>query len=243
MQPRIDQRRAFDLRPVEFTLGFQRGPQGSVLIRCGGTRVLCAVTAVPGVPRWMKEQGKTGGWLTAEYAMLPGANPGRSARETGRSGPSGRSQEIQRLVGRSLRAAVDLTKLGDHTLYVDCDVIDADGGTRCASITGASVALELALRHLQAAGKLAEWPLRTPVAAVSVGMIEGEPVLDLCYTEDSAADVDMNVVMTAEGKFIEVQGTAEGEPFAGEALDAMLTLARRGLDSLFQLQRQVLSNA
>ncbi|MFA4944173.1 MAG: ribonuclease PH [Lentisphaeria bacterium] len=243
MVTRIDQRLPADLRPVEFLPHFQRYPHGSVLVSFGATRVICSVSAVPGIPRWMKEQGKAGGWLTAEYAMLPGATADRCPREGGRGGPSGRSQEIQRLVGRSLRAAVDLEKLGDHTLHVDCDVLDADGGTRCAAITGASVALELALRQLQAAGELKEWPLREHVAAVSVGIVAGEPALDLCYAEDSAAAVDMNVVMTAGGRFVEVQGTAEGEPFDEEEMQAMLALARRGLAELFARQRQALAAA
>lgn len=241
MQRRIDQRLADDLRPVEFTKNFQLHPDGSVLVRFGNTRVLCAVNVTPGVPRWMNEQGKPGGWLTAEYAMLPGATDGRSARESGRGGPSGRSQEIQRLVGRSLRAVTDLTRLGNRTFYVDCDVLDADGGTRCAAITGAYVALELALRKIQAAGGLAEWPLRDAVAAVSVGIVDGMPLLDLCYAEDSTAEVDMNVVMTGSGRFVEIQGTAEGAPFSEDEMGGMLALAKRGLNTLFDLQRQALA--
>jgi len=238
---RLDQRKAGDLRPVRFQRDFQYHPAGSVLVEVGRTRVLCAVSIVPGVPRWRNEQGTPGGWLTSEYQMLPGATAGRTQRESGRTGPSGRSQEIQRLIGRSLRAVLDLTQIGQRTIYVDCDVLDADGGTRCASITGASVALDLALRKLFTSGELTAWPLREQVAAVSVGMVEGEPLLDLAYQEDSAAAVDMNVVMTAGGRFVEVQGTAEGAPFSERELQEMLTLARSGLDRLFALQREALA--
>jgi len=173
--------------------------------------------------------------------MLPGSTDDRVARDSGRNGVSGRSQEIQRLVGRSLRSVMDMTKLGTRTVYVDCDVLDADGGTRCAAITGASVALELALRQLQARDELREWPLREHVAAVSVGVVKGEPMLDLCYVEDSAAEVDMNVVMTAGGKFVEVQGTAERAPFSHDDLQALLALAGGGLKQLFALQQAALA--
>ncbi len=241
MATRNDGRGAAELRPVNFQAGFQKHPAGSVLVEMGGTRVICSVSVVPGVPRWMQEQGRVGGWLTSEYAMLPGSTGDRVARESGRGGVSGRSQEIQRLVGRSLRSVVDMTKLGTRTVYVDCDVLDADGGTRCAAITGASVALELALRQLLAKGELREWPLREHVAAVSVGVVNGEPVLDLCYVEDSAAEVDMNVVMTAGGKFVEVQGTAEKAPFTPADLQALLALADGGLKQLFALQQKALA--
>lgn len=240
MQPRPDSRTADTLREIRFVKDFQRYPAGSVAVSVGQTRVLCAVNIVPGVPRWMTEQGRSGGWLTSEYQMLPGATPERQARESGRSGVSGRSQEIQRLVGRSLRAILDLEKIGQRTIYADCDVLDADGGTRCAAITGASVALELALRKLFLAGELKSWPLREHVAAVSVGIVDGEPLLDLCYAEDSAAEVDMNVVMTAGGKFVEVQGTAEGAPFSQAQLQDLLALADRGLHRIFDLQRAAL---
>jgi ribonuclease PH len=243
MTARNDQRRPEDLRAIRFTSDFQRNPAGSVLVEFGGTRVICAVSITPEVPRWMREQGRSGGWLTAEYQMLPGSTPDRAARETGRGGPSGRSQEIQRLVGRSLRSVVDLSKLGPRTLYVDCDVLDADGGTRCASITGASVALEIALRRMLAAGELSDWPMRGQVAAVSVGVVKGEPVLDLCYVEDSAAEVDMNVVMTSAGRFVEVQGTAEGEPFGDEEMQRMLALAKGGLKEIFERQRLAVAAA
>ena len=238
---RIDQRLPDGLRPVRFTKNFQHNPAGSVLVEFGGTRVICSVSVTSGVPRWRMEQGLAGGWLTSEYQMLPGATVERSQRESGRNGISGRSQEIQRLVGRSLRAVVDLTKLGQRTFYVDCDVLDADGGTRCAAITGASVALQLALGKLLAAGELATWPLREHVAAVSVGIVNGEPLLDLCYPEDSAAEVDMNVVMTAGGRFVEVQGTAEGVPFSREQMDTLLGLAEKGLKTIFRLQQEALA--
>ncbi|MFA5207023.1 MAG: ribonuclease PH [Lentisphaeria bacterium] len=240
MAARSDGRGAADLRPISFQPGFQKQPAGSVLAAFGNTRVICSVSVVPGVPRWMQEQNRPGGWLTSEYAMLPGATPDRVQRDSGRNGVSGRSQEIQRLVGRSLRSVLDLRKLGSRTLYVDCDVLDADGGTRCAAITGASVALELALRQLLARGELGDWPLREHVAAVSVGVVKGEPVLDLCYTEDNGAEVDMNVVMTASGKFVEVQGTAEGAPFSRGELQALLDLAEGGLHQLFALQTAAL---
>ncbi len=242
MPQRNDQRRPCDLRSIRFTCDYQRNPSGSVLVEFGNTRVICAVSVKPEVPRWMKEQGRSGGWLTAEYQMLPGSTQDRVARETGRGGPSGRSQEIQRLVGRSLRSVLDLSKVGGNTFYVDCDVLDADGGTRCAAITGASVALEIALRRMLAAGGLADWPMRGHAAAVSVGIVQGEPVLDLCYVEDSAAEVDMNVVMTSAGRFIEVQGTAEGAPFGDEDLQRMLALAKTGLTDIFEKQRQAVAS-
>ena len=237
---RLDQRAPDELRPVRFTTGFQHHPAGSVLVEFGGTRVICAVSLTPGVPRWMNEQGVPGGWLTSEYQMLPGATIDRVPRESGRSGPSGRSQEIQRLVGRSLRAVLDLTKIGARTFYVDCDVLDADGGTRCAAITGASVALKLALGKLLAAGELTCWPLREHVGAVSVGIVKNESLLDLCYEEDSAAEVDMNVVMTASGQFVEVQGTGEGATFSREQMNTLLALAEKGLKTIFRLQEEAL---
>ncbi len=238
---RNDGRRPDELRLVCFKKDFQLHPASSVLVEFGMTRVICAVSVVPGVPRWMADKGVSGGWLTSEYQMLPGATSERGPRESGRGGPSGRSQEIQRLVGRSLRSVLDLTRIGQRTLYVDCDVLDADGGTRCAAITGASVALELALRKLFAQGLLTDWPLREHVAAVSVGIVNGEALLDLCYKEDSGADVDMNVAMTTGGKFVEVQGTAEEAPFSEAQMAALLALAKGGLARLFELQRQALA--
>ena len=184
----------------------------------------------------MKEQGKPGGWITAEYQMLPSATETRTEREAVRGKLSGRSSEIQRLIGRSLRAAVDLEKLPGMTFHIDCDVIDADGGTRCASITGASVALELAVKKLMAEGKLTEWPLLNRVAAVSVGLLQGEGLLDLCYVEDSAADVDMNVIMTDAGRFVELQGSGEEATFGDDDLTTLLGLAKKGLKEIFALQ-------
>ena len=232
---RLDGRQCDELREWELTLDFQRHPAGSVLVRCGNTRVICAVSVEEGVPRWMKEQGVAGGWITGEYQMLPSATATRTEREVVRGKLSGRSAEIQRLVGRSLRAAVDLDKLPGLTLHVDCDVIDADGGTRCASITGASVALQLAARRLLADGRISEWPLLSPVAAVSVGIVDGTPMLDLCYREDSAAAVDMNVVMTAAGRYVEIQGTGEEATFSDDELAQLLALARKGLGDIFRM--------
>ncbi|MGN0893088.1 MAG: ribonuclease PH [Oligosphaeraceae bacterium] len=238
--PREDGRRHDQLRPLAFLPNFQKHPLGSVLAVCGNTRVACAVSLEEKVPSWMKAQGVPGGWITAEYQMLPSATATRGEREATRGKVSGRTAEIQRLVGRSLRAVVDLEKLPPVTLHVDCDVIDADGGTRCASITGAAAALELACRRLEAQGVLQEWPLRARVAAVSVGIVGGEPLLDLCYREDSAAEVDMNVVMTDQGRFVELQGTGEEYTFDETQLQQMLALAREGLKGLFQEQERIL---
>lgn len=234
---RDDGRRPDHIRPVRIQLDFQRHPAGSVLIECGRTRVICAASVEDGVPRWMREQNVPGGWLTCEYQMLPSATQQRTSREATRGRPSGRSQEIQRLIGRSLRSAVSLEDIGARTLMVDCDVIDADGGTRCASITGACVAVELALRRLFGAGRIPVWPMRGRIAAVSVGVVDGTPLLDLCYTEDSAAEVDMNVVMNDRGEYIEVQGTAEGVPFSGDTLQAMLALAEKGTAELIDIEK------
>jgi ribonuclease PH len=233
---RIDNRRNNELRPIKITPGYIDYPEGSVLIETGKTRVLCAVTIQPGVPRWLEHQSQ--GWLTAEYAMLPRATHTRTPRETT---PSSRSQEIKRLIGRSLRAAVDLNLIGEHTITVDCDVLQADGGTRTASITGAYVAVALALRKMIADKTASPRVLKTQIAAVSVGIVGGEEMLDLDYSEDSRAEVDFNVVMTGEGKFIEVQGTAEGEPFAREAMNRLIDLARDGIGELMRIQRAVLS--
>lgn len=240
MTHRLDDRQPDELRPLHFELDFQAHPTASVLVTCGGTRVLCSVSATEGVPRWMRDQKVAGGWLTAEYQMLPGATPERHARETGRSRPISRNQEIQRLISRSLRAALDLGSMPACTLYVDCDVIDADGGTRCAAVTGAAVALELALARSFVDAKLKTWPLRERIAAVSVGVLDGTPVLDLCYAEDVKAEVDMNVVMTAAGRFVEIQGTAEAVPFSRSAMDDMLNLAQTGLTRIFAEQANVL---
>jgi ribonuclease PH len=224
------------LRPVEFLLDYQKRPAGSVLASFGQTRVICAVSVAEGVPPWMRAEGKTGGWITAEYRMMPGSTEPRQSRKE-----SGRSTEIQRLIGRSLRAVIDLEKLPGLTVTVDCDVLDADGGTRCASITGASVALELAFRRLLQTGRIAENPLKARVAAVSVGMVGGRPLLDLCYEEDSAADVDMYVVMTDGGRFVEVQGSGEESTFSRSEMNEMLDLAERGINCFFDSQRQALA--
>lgn len=241
---RSDGRAPDQLRPVRFEVGFQRHADGSVLIECGETRVLCSVSRVPGVPRWMREQQVPGGWLTSEYQMLPGSTTPRTQRDLTRGRPNGRSQEIQRLVGRSLRAAVALKKLGDNTFYVDCDVLDADGGTRCAAINGAVLALQLALRKLFVAGALSKpVTLATEIAAVSVGIVDGVPLLDLCYEEDSRAETDCNLVMTGDGRFIEIQGTAEGAPFSNDELATMLDLGRKGIQELIAARHAALEGA
>ena len=232
---RIDKRLNNQLRPIKITPGYIDYPEGSVLIEAGRTRVLCAVTVQPGVPRWLDGRGQ--GWLTAEYAMLPRATHTRTQRETT---PSSRSQEIKRLIGRSLRAAIDLKLIGENTITIDCDVIQADGGTRTASITGAYVATVIALRKMIAEKTASPRAIKTQVAAVSVGIVNSEPMLDLCYDEDSRAEVDFNVVMTSEGKFIEVQGTAEGEPFSREAMDRLMNLAQGGIAELMKIQNQIL---
>lgn len=223
---RPDGRAADELRPLTIDTDYQRHPAGSCLVVAGGTRVLCAANAEDGAPRWRNRRG----WVTGEYAMLPGATNTRSRRE--RHGAGGRSKEIERLIGRSLRAVVDLDKLPDITLTVDCDVLDADGGTRTAAITGGWVALARALTAMDL-----DHALVGQVAAISVGVVDGEAVLDLPYVEDVAAEVDMNVVMTADGRFVEVQGTAEGQPFGREHLDEMLSLAISGCEQLFVAQR------
>ncbi|WP_297479587.1 ribonuclease PH [Ferrovum sp.] len=235
---RPSQRRTDQLRSVEFLRGFTKHAEGSVLVAFGDTRVVCTVCVAEGVPSFLKGQGK--GWVTAEYGMLPGATHTRSRREVTAGKPSGRSQEIQRLIGRSLRAVVDMEVLGERTLHVDCDLLQADGGTRTASITGAYVALEDAVSRLLERGILDQSPILQPVAAVSVGIWQGVPVLDLDYEEDSTCDTDMNVVMTADGYFVELQGTAEGVPFRRSEVDALLDLASMGCQELIGLQLQAL---
>ena len=235
---RIDGRKPDQLRTVKITPGFVPYPEGSALIEFGETKVLCNVTVEEGVPRWMQVQGKVGGWVTAEYAMLPRATQQRTPRET--HGLGGRTQEIRRLIGRSLRAAVDLDRLGRFTCTVDCDVLQADGGTRTAAITGGYVALRIALQKLIDQGLTPPEALGPAVAAISVGVVDGAPVLDLCYTEDSRAEVDFNVVMDEKGRFIEVQGTAEGEPFSRPILERLLDLAHQGIEELLSAQREVL---
>ena len=237
-ETRIDGREQNELRPVVMTTDYVDYPEGSVLIEMGKTRVLCNVSLQDKVPDWLAGKGR--GWLTAEYAMLPRATHTRTPRET--KGLKGRTQEIRRLIGRSLRMALDLEALGERMVTVDCDVIQADGGTRTASITGAYVALVLALRGLINSGELPETLLKSPVAAISIGIVNNEPYLDLCYQEDSQADVDFNVVMDGEGRFIEVQGTAEGAPFDRETLDRLLDMARDGVQELLNIQRTVLDN-
>ena len=238
---RSDGRAADALRPVEFQLDFTDNPAGSVLCSTGRTRVLCTVCIEDGVPRWLQGAGQ--GWVTAEYAMLPGATDTRSERESMRGRPSGRTLEIQRLIGRSLRAAVDLQALGERTLLIDCDVLQADGGTRTASVTGAYTALALACQRLVDAKRLSALPLRDSVAAVSVGVVGGDLLLDLPYEEDARADVDMNVVATGSGDLIEVQGTGEGAVFSRAQLDGLLDLAVAGIGELTQLQAAALAGA
>ncbi|RME91030.1 MAG: ribonuclease PH [Verrucomicrobia bacterium] len=238
--PRPDGRMPDQLRPVRFQNDIAPYATGSTLVEWGNTRVICGVTVEETVPRWMKEQGISGGWVTAEYSMLPYSTLQRKTREVSRGRQEGRSQEIQRLIGRAMRAAVDLEKLGPRTVWVDCDVLQADGGTRTAAITGGYVALELAIRRLLNEGVLAESPLVNQVVAVSVGVVAGRVVLDLDYPEDSTADVDLNVVMAGEDRFVEVQGTGERTWFDQATLDAMLSMARAGCRQLLALQRAAL---
>lgn len=228
------------LRSIRITRNYTKHAEGSVLVEFGDTKVICTASVEAGVPRFLKGQGQ--GWLTAEYGMLPRSTGERNQREASRGKQGGRTLEIQRLIGRSLRAALDMSKLGENTIYLDCDVIQADGGTRTASITGAMVALVDALKVLKKRGALKGEPLKQMIAAVSVGVYQGEPVLDLDYLEDSAAETDLNVVMTDGGGFIEIQGTAEGEPFQPEQLNAMLALARQGMDELFRIQKAALAD-
>lgn len=231
---------ADQLRSIRITRNYTKHAEGSVLVEFGDTKVICTASVEAGVPRFLKGQGQ--GWLTAEYGMLPRSTGERNQREASRGKQGGRTLEIQRLIGRSLRAALDMSKLGENTIYLDCDVIQADGGTRTASITGAMVALVDALKVLKKRGALKGEPLKQMIAAVSVGVYQGEPVLDLDYLEDSAAETDLNVVMTDGGGFIEIQGTAEGEPFQPEQLNAMLALARQGMDELFRIQKAALAD-
>jgi ribonuclease PH len=232
--------RAFDaLRPVRLTRRYTMHAEGSVLIEFGNTRVLCTASVEEKVPP--HQRGSGAGWVTAEYGMLPRATHTRSDREAARGKQSGRTQEIQRLIGRSLRAVFDLKKLGERTIQLDCDVIQADGGTRTAAITGAFVAAQDAVNGLLAAGKITESPIVAPVAAISVGIVQGIPLLDLEYTEDSACDTDMNVVMTGAGHFVEVQGTAEGVAFTRSEMDQLLALAEKGVSELMAIQKEALS--
>ena len=235
---RRDGREPDQLRPIEFARDFTEFAKGSVLVSFGRTRVLCTASVEERVPPWMRGTGR--GWVTAEYSMLPGSTAERADREAARGKQSGRTQEIQRLIGRSLRAVTDLRTMGEVQITVDCDVLQADGGTRCASITGAMVALADALAGLRARGAIERDPLRDFVAAVSVGIVDGVALLDLDYSEDSSCETDMNVVMTGAGRFVEVQGTAEGAPFTRAQVDELLTLASTGISELISLQRKAL---
>lgn len=237
---RSDGRKPDELRPVKFKRKIAPAAAGSALIRMGDTQVICGVSVEEGIPRWLREQGGDGGWITAEYSLLPYATGDRSRRESTAGRVGGRTQEIQRLIGRSLRAVTDLSMLGKRTFWVDCDVLEADGGTRTASITGAYVALRMAVDRLMKQGVLAKDPIREAVAAISVGLVEGRALLDLNYEEDLAADVDMNVVMTASGRFVEMQGTAEKEPFSQRQLTEMMSLAKKGVAELVDLQQEAL---
>jgi len=235
---RLDGRANDELRPVKITPRFQQFAEGSALIELGKTRVICAVSIEDRVPAFLKGQGR--GWITAEYAMLPRSTITRTPREEGRMG--GRSHEIQRLIGRSLRAVTDLDALGERTLIVDCDVLQADGGTRTAAITGSYVALVQALNGMKKRGLIPSLPIKSAVAATSVGIVAGELLLDLCYDEDSWAEVDFNVVMTSDGQFVEIQGTAEMTPFSKETIDSLLSLAERGIARLFEAQKQAIES-
>jgi ribonuclease PH len=232
---RVDGRSFDQIRPVKITTGYQSFAEGSVLIELGKTRVLCAVTCEDRVPPFLRNSGT--GWVTAEYSMLPRSTITRTERDSGRGGISGRSHEIQRLIGRSLRAVTDMTAFGERTFFIDCDVLQADGGTRTASITGAYVALYIAMEKLAGMGILHGNALKSAVAATSVGIVQGYRLLDLCYDEDANAEADMNVVMTSLGEFVEIQGTAEKKPFTKESVDVMLQLAEKGIKELFTIQQ------
>jgi len=231
---RADGRRADEIRPLTFDVDFIPSATGSVLVTAGATRLICTAMVEDSVPGWMRGQGT--GWITAEYGMLPGSTNTRKQRDAARGRLDGRTVEIQRLIGRSLRAVVDRSRLGERTVWVDCDVIQADGGTRCAAISGGYVAVHRALARLVTDGRLEELPLSDTVSAVSVGVIDGTPLLDLPYAEDVRAETDMNVVMTGDGRFVEVQGTAEGAPFGREDLDGLLALAEQGIREIRALQ-------
>jgi len=236
---RVDGRIATQMRPVRMTPNFIQAAEGSVLIEIGRTRVICTASVEEVVPPFLRNTGK--GWVTSEYAMIPRATSTRTARESSTGKRSGRTLEIQRLIGRSLRTAIDMDRIGERTIWLDCDVIEADGGTRTASITGSFVALKLAVQNLLASGKLSKDPMLCSVAAVSVGIVAGVPMLDLNYAEDSTADVDFNIVMTDKGEFVEIQGTAERNPFNESALNELLKLGRAGIFELIEKQRQVLA--
>ncbi len=237
---RIDNRACDQLRPLTFTPGILSHPVASVLIACGGTKLICAASVENRVPPWMKAQQVPGGWVTCEYGMLPASTHDRMRREASSGKQGGRTMEIQRLIGRSLRSVIDLEGLGENTVSIDCDVLDADGGTRCAGITGGALALALAAQSPFGQQNFRPFVMRELVAAVSVGIVDGEPMLDLCYEEDSRAEVDMNVVMTESGKLVEVQGTAERAPFSRVQLNMLLDLAEHGLKQIFSRQKEAL---
>lgn len=233
---RHDGRKPNQLRRIKIKKGVLKHASGSCLIEMGDTKVICSASVEEKVPPFLKGQGK--GWVTAEYGMLPASCTERIARESSKGKPSGRTQEIQRLIGRSLRSIVDMKKLGERTIWIDADVIQGDGGTRTASITGGFIALAIAIEKLMKAGLLQENPLQDYVAAISVGMVSGTPALDLCYVEDSKAEVDMNFVMTGSGKFVEIQGTAEGKPFSKRDMDSLTALAQKGIETLVSYQKK-----
>ena len=233
---RIDGRKSGELRKVKIHKGYLKNAFGSCLIEMGNTHVLCTASVEEKVPQFLKNEGK--GWLTAEYGMLPASCRDRIARESSKGRPSGRTQEIQRLIGRSLRSVVNLHKIGERTIWIDADVIQGDGGTRTASITGGFIALSEAIEKLKKSGILVQNPIEDFVAAVSVGIVDGKPALDLCYEEDSKAEVDMNVIMTGGGQFVEVQGTAEGKPFSKAHLDELLALGKKGIAELVSFQKK-----
>lgn len=238
---RDDNRELNQLREVKITPNFIVHPEGSVLIEFGNTKVICNATVNESVPPFLRNQGT--GWVTGEYSMLPRATETRNQREANRGKLSGRTMEIQRLIGRSLRACIDLKKLGERTVILDCDVIQADGGTRTASITGAYIALEIAIKRMLESGKIKENPLTSQIAAISVGVVGGEVMLDLKYTEDSAAEVDMNVIMNSENKFVEVQGTGEEATFTRDELNSLLDIAEKGIKELFEIQNSAVEEA
>ena len=238
---RKDGRGNDELRPVRITRDFVKYPLGSVLVEFGDTKILCAATMENVQPRWMREQKRSGGWITCEYSMMPFSSPERMVREATRGRIGGRTHEIQRMIGRALRAVVDLESLGPRTFWIDCEVLQADGGTRTASVTGSFVALRLALRKLIAEGLLAKDPVREALAAVSVGKVDGEILLDLDYEEDCRAQVDMNLVITESGRFIEIQGTAETEPFTASEMESLTATARAGIAALIETQRRALA--
>ena len=241
MMKRKDGRKFDELRPVKMTKGFVKYPPGSVLVEIGETKLICAASVEEALPRWMREQKRPGGWITSEYSMMPFSAPERKVREVTRGRIGGRTHEIQRMIGRALRAVVNLEQLGGRTIWIDCDVFQADGGTRTIAVTGGFVALEMALKKLRSEGKIEGNPIREALAAVSVGKVDGEIVLDLNYAEDCRAEVDMNVVMTESGKFIEIQGTAEMGPFSSREMEEMISVARKGIRELILAQKEVLA--